>query len=1085
MGTMKKPFFKPVTTVFIVLLIFLYFTPTSSSKELPWWNERWSCRQKIEIPFDTSKEIAKHQPIDIRINFDRPRWAINENEHSIRICFWDGHTWYELESQIYDLEFKDGNLIQSCSLVFLIPENRGGEYFIYYDETEKPSPNYPDHVKIEESFYRYEPIPGYPLKSHFYKIIDDGYFTYGVSKKGQFMGYNTAQHVTKMKEKTTEIHPKNGELFAAFDFKYCYEEGLFGYSSTSQKLFTNEITIDGNLMVECRIVSRSKFDDLQTSAVYKYYHCPVASNTRIHVHVKHETLKEVEVYSKAKTDGTFASLQIGGVKSRSIAELNMGQILPFMHFYNERNAVTEYPLDIDPEYFPDDPDIRILSIQDDVDLGKNAWISFDEGETGTCHSLIFNSNNVLISGRNEKDGVQLNAFQMDYPHLPGLENNIATMQICRNSVEKGEKQDFIIPDDFTAEFDVEFFSTTAGGYKIIEEEAEIFRELVKIKPRTHGGHDQNAKESEKHDLSVIVHFGPSFPIGSTLSAFLGRDLSYICVELYKEDEFIYSGTAVRLPMTALEDFDKQIKITQVLSMFDFKNISVFKKTVFRDVEEGDYVVKIYRENPFLQKEKRFIGTAIVNLYEDEKIHVFCRPEGRIDIEVSDQNNKKVENAKILLQKDNVNIAKCYTDEKGQATIKAPISSDPYDIKVLYRGCLVYEEPIKIRFFQHFEPLKKSINLQRYTLSLEVIDTWQQPLGIEINPILIATDETNNFLGQKLADNRYIFTNLPSNTYRLNIDYKTFYLNEDIKLSGDKEIKLVFPAEFNVKLKIMDSRGTPCEGTKITITRNEKKLELQKQKAETTVSIPPGRYQIRIYNDDTLIGSRNIHIYGEQKFDIITTHQPSYPTITTIVSTPLGVIALIVSYFKKEKRYILMTLPILLLINAVFLPWWEINGSTNHIETSTKLYLVPNNMVTFTSDENTIAGELSYLPDEFVSAINLIVLITIGSCVLTVANQFFKNKKRQQISKTLTVFLLIGSLSIFIFAMNELCKVSVGSFIGEGYIETSVPGESNIYSISCNWGPSAGLYIYIVSILILSITFFMNKIWRKSDAYRKR
>ena len=67
-----------------------------------------------------------------------------------------------------------------------------------------------------------------------------------------------------MKEKITEVVPKNGDLFAGFDFKYCYDLGVFDYSSTSQKLVSKDILVEGNLMVEIGMVSTSKFDDLKT-----------------------------------------------------------------------------------------------------------------------------------------------------------------------------------------------------------------------------------------------------------------------------------------------------------------------------------------------------------------------------------------------------------------------------------------------------------------------------------------------------------------------------------------------------------------------------------------------------------------------------------------------------------------------------------------------------------------------------------------------------------------------------------------------------------------------------------------------------
>ena len=136
--------------------------------------------------------------------------------------------------------------------------------------------------------------------------------------------------------------------------------------------------------------------DLQTTATYKYYHCPT-SNTRIHAHVRHETLKEVNVYSEANTDGTYASLQSGGVQSVSIEDLNFGQILPYMHVFNERGSLTKYSLDTDPAYIPDNSDIRILSIEGDVDLGKNSWISFDEGDTRIANSVILRSNSNVKS----------------------------------------------------------------------------------------------------------------------------------------------------------------------------------------------------------------------------------------------------------------------------------------------------------------------------------------------------------------------------------------------------------------------------------------------------------------------------------------------------------------------------------------------------------------------------------------------------------------------------------------------------------------------------------------------------------------
>jgi hypothetical protein len=159
--------------VFIILLLFLpsYHSPAESK----WWDNDWSFSQKIIIPFDTSSDIAHFQPIDIKIDFENPCWVRDEEQHSIRIVFLKSGEFTEIDSQIYNLNYSDETHINSCNIVFLIPEEADGgeEYFIYYDDSEKISPGYVDHVKIDESYYRFEPISGYSLESSYYKITDD------------------------------------------------------------------------------------------------------------------------------------------------------------------------------------------------------------------------------------------------------------------------------------------------------------------------------------------------------------------------------------------------------------------------------------------------------------------------------------------------------------------------------------------------------------------------------------------------------------------------------------------------------------------------------------------------------------------------------------------------------------------------------------------------------------------------------------------------------------------------------------------------------------------------------------------------
>ena len=143
----------------LLLLISPIITLNSSADNInSYWNKDWSYRQEIILPINTNEPNAKLQPVDIRVKFENPCWAKNELEHSIRVTCWDGKNWYELESQIYNLESKSATILESCNLVFLIPETAEGneKYFVYYDKSEKNAPNYQDHVEVLDEYYYFE-----------------------------------------------------------------------------------------------------------------------------------------------------------------------------------------------------------------------------------------------------------------------------------------------------------------------------------------------------------------------------------------------------------------------------------------------------------------------------------------------------------------------------------------------------------------------------------------------------------------------------------------------------------------------------------------------------------------------------------------------------------------------------------------------------------------------------------------------------------------------------------------------------------------------------------------------------------------
>ena len=1084
---------KLMISLILVNLLLVTSVPVSlNAGELDWWDDSWTYRTKLIIPFDTNSPIAKYQPIDTIVNFDNPCWAKNEKEHSIRVIFQYKDKASELESQIYELNYVDKTHIKSCSIIFIIPNDACGNetYYIYYDNFEKPSPDYIDHVDIEESYYRYEPISGYPLTSQYYKIIQDGFIPYAISLEGEIMGYYTSQHVTKLKDGTTEVMPKNGELFAAFNFRYYYGQGLFDSSTTSQYLKSKEIIIDGNLMVEFGIVSTSENNDAQTTAIYKYYYCP-SEDKRIHAHVIHEALQNLIVDENINMDGVFAAIQSGGISSSTISDLNIGKIMPFLHIYTEYDTIEEYPLDLDPDYIPDDPDIRILSTEDDVDLGEEPWACFDYGEKGVSHAIIFSSNKVLKSGTDELDGVQIKASEMDYPHLPGIENNMATVIFGRNSYELGGIHDRFIPNDFVVEFDAEFFSSKNGGYKIVSKETEIFQNLVEIKPLYVSEIDKNSDDIKRYNLTVFAHLSQSFPMGSAFSALLGRNFSYINAELYKDDEFILSGAMGRLLLKPLPDLSDKRKIGQVISVlssFDYRNLTFVKKICFQNLEPGRYVVKIFKENQLFGYDRKFIGFGVIDISKDTKTRIFCRMQGSLEINVFDQNNNPVSNANVVLFQDNESIFDCLTNNDGKASIKVPIGfNNKYSLNIIYNGISVFSDDVHVGIFNSIFPVDLNIDIQRYDFSVNVFDTWDLIPEIKLSPKLInsADGQENAIMPSNQIKGQYQFRNLTTENYQLLIQYKSFKFEKDISIPSD-DIKIVFPAEFNINIDTMDSRGMPLSNVRIVLSRFGKEFVINTDDSNTYFSLPPGSYNVKIYNKNSLIGSRSIDVFSERSFDIITKTEPIYPIIFTIFAIILALFGFFIYFSKKDFIIFLKLISISLLLVAIISPWWMLNGSGLNINTQTNMYLIPTNLVTTTTTDQVISGELAFIPQILTDAVSIILILTIFSSLILILS-IFLNKKYKKISGILlfiAVFAFIVAIIIFSVGMNELAKVGIGSFIGERYLDISIPGEEYTANIICNWSPSIGFYLYILAILIVSLIMIYNIIYNIINNFKR-
>ncbi|MCX6671151.1 MAG: carboxypeptidase regulatory-like domain-containing protein, partial [Euryarchaeota archaeon] len=386
------------SNIFIVGILLLLVLPVVSlpgfSQDVgaPSWNtdyKEWSYRQEISLPIQTNDSISHYQPIDLRLRFENPCWTENENNTSIRVACWFEETWYDLESQIYSLEpaQRETSLISECNVIFLVPAFADGteQYFMYYDEAKTSRPNYKDHVSIEDMNYSASPLPEMSAVAKFYGIKEDGYCIYGVGQEGQLLDRSCAQVVVKQKKECREFDIIDSDQIVSFAFSYYYGDKEKDESSSDQVFIDKKIFIDGNLMVEFGIFSESKKKDVQTTAIYRYYYCPIEEK-RINVHVKHEMLKDATVQGIDNIDGRFGSLISLKSRSAAVDSLNFGNIYPYLNFYSEKDKIEQYQLNQNPSTKERE---WIISYKNDASLGSQAWLCYGYGRKGIANAVLF------------------------------------------------------------------------------------------------------------------------------------------------------------------------------------------------------------------------------------------------------------------------------------------------------------------------------------------------------------------------------------------------------------------------------------------------------------------------------------------------------------------------------------------------------------------------------------------------------------------------------------------------------------------------------------------------------------------------
>jgi hypothetical protein len=1039
-------------------------------------------KQEITIPIDTSLEISKYQPIDIKIIFNNPCWGKDETHHSVRVAYDDGTSLTEIESQIYDLEYITDTNIKSCGLVFLIPENANGneKYYVMYDSSETNPTNYEDHIEVEDTHYFYEPISGQIIDFDYYGIKEDGDVIYAIVHKGELLENPVGLAVVKFKPGSKVVETYNLDLLGDFDLRYGINEEPAYYGTSWATDVTKQVLVDGNLMFRCRLKCTSPNGEMKSDNIYTYYYSPTDTK-KIVVNTHHEVLKNIEIEDPSTLDGSLAGITSIKSRSASIEKMNVGEILPSVSLYYEDESILDFEIPSNPDTYERE---LVLSTKDDMDLGSKAWFCLSDPEIGIAHGMIFDSNKEISTSEN--DGLQLKAYVKENLKLPGLEADTGNAYITRNAYENGE-HNTVLSKGESYDFRAQFITVEKEGVNRIDAESEIYQCLIKNVPILRENITEDKEEVERYSLKTNVHFAPSAPLGSLLSAALGKNIPYIYAELYKDNSFKSSGSVGRISLASI-DFDLEgqnllQKIRTIIGIFDWKNATFFKKIIFPDLEAGTYVVKIFKENPIFAKERQYIGFGIVNLEKDETIDIFCRKQGTIQLSSRKSGGDALEGVKFYLLQNNVIISDSISDINGSATINAPcFLLKPYTFRAIYNGFLIEEEEITFGLLNRFIDVKKDFLIDLYDLKLEIKDSWYFPLEVDVNPKLTSSDmiEPITINAEKIGDGLYEFSNIVSGKYILKMGYKSFILEEDVLIPGTENLFLKFPAEYEISFDVMNSYGNTITDGTIFVSRNNKIENVEiNHEGFARILVPPGNYQISIVSEDKEIAKQSVIIRGNKELDIVSNQDSMLHNILILIGILLVLFALIFMFWKKDIYTGLRILAIALILIALVSPWWVLNGETESVETNAKTFLIPPKIVTVTMSDDAVGGEISNIPEEATMVLELIFLFLIITGLIIFISIFTKNKYR----KTTTVFTILGfillivSIAVFCYAFSLLTEIGVGSYIGSGDIETTIPGVSESTTIPSNWGPGIGFYLGIITIICI-VLYPIYKKFRK-------
>jgi hypothetical protein len=1037
----------------VSLLLFtipaLSISGSSQQGSIPSWNKDWAYQQELQLPISTNNPLSRYQPIDLHITFENPCWTENEIKTSIRVTCWYKEEWHLLESQIYDIKRNAGEsfYIPECNVIFLIPPFADGteRYFLYYNSDATPPTTFEDHVCVLDTNYSSTPIPEVTAQAKFYGVIEDGYCIYAVGQQGHLLDRSVSQVVVKQQKESKKFDLLGSDQIVSFAFSYYYGSKEKDESSSDQVFVDKKILYDGNLMVEFGIISESKLKDVQTTALYKYYYYP-PDDKRINVHVRHEMLKDATVQGLENLDGRYGGIISLKSRSATVDSLNFGAIYPYLNFYGENGNIEEYQMDQNPATKDRE---WIISYKNDADLGSEAWICYGDGKVGEADAVLFASNEgIVLSGTDERDGIQLKVAEKEYFNFLGTEVDYASVNFGRNSYEPGSSHDVTIPSDFVVQFDAEIFASDIGGYTSVQEESHIYQTL--IKSRQISGEFPFEREPKRYNVTIVTHLGGTHFSYPRLSNLTGRDFPVMWIELCQNGDVVTEGAA---------------------------NRSLFMRAskTFSGVIEGDYLVKVFWKKGDTMK--FFTGSAVLHLNQNIKETIFCSWERTITFQFLDQYGRGIpEIHGRLMNKDGVIFDENITQSNGELCVKAPYNhKDPYTLQAKYKDFIVYDKELQKTFIK----FDSSVQLELYNVTVTITDALNLPPGVDLTPILITSkgNRTIQLTPGEGTNGLFFFQGVPIGDYTLQISYGDFTDVQHIKVPDTNNIiQMQFTALFDLTIDLFDSKGNRVNDNDITlqVIRDGQPVVNTKEKI---ISLPPAQYQIEAYTNNNLIGEKNVELTNNRHLIFVTTLESFLPLILSTSFLALFGFFCILSLLKKfSLSSLLKCLTILLIIFSFFQPWWQFIGTSAApmAEKTTSMYVNPATMIEITKFNGETMLNIAEMPDIFVMFLGAMIPLALLACVTLVLGVLFKRLKKKNYALLLSLFaviLLVILLPSFILGTTKLTETSIGSVQGSGTLPIFIGSEE--VKMDCSWGFGIGFYLVLIAVCVIILTVALD------------